>query len=112
MITGKNSRATNRKGFIKQRSRVRNYLDAIKAKGCVLCGYSKCLPALEFHHVLSDKKFELSKVKKSLKKVTEEIGKCVCVCANCHREIHANMITGLRHIETIKVKDDGQLGLW
>ncbi len=31
------------------------------SSGCVLCGYSKCVAALQFHHTGDDKSFELSK---------------------------------------------------
>ena len=111
---GKNSSATNRKNNIKQKSRVRAFLDNIKSDGCILCGYRKCFSALEFHHIAGDKEFQISHAKKSLKKVKLEIGKCICVCANCHREIHANQGDGFGHIATIKIIDVGnkQLGLW
>ena len=58
---------------------------------CSICGYNKCLAALEFHH--PDPSMKESKVigsTASLEKQRVEAAKCILVCANCHREIHAN----------------------
>ena len=58
---------------------------------CSICGYNKCLAALEFHH--PDPSIKESKVigsTASLEKQRVEAAKCILVCANCHREIHAN----------------------
>lgn len=64
-----------------------------KSSGCQLCGYNKCLAALDFHHVGGEKSFILSKCRgKSVEDIQLEISKCVIVCANCHREIHAKEI--------------------
>lgn len=60
---------------------------------CEICGYDKCIKALDFHHNNGDKKDHLSKMLwdgYSLEKLLQEIKKCKLVCANCHREIHAN----------------------
>lgn len=60
---------------------------------CILCQYSKCLNALDFHHIDPSKKdMQLSKFRsmkfESLKK---ELNKCILTCATCHREIHAGL---------------------
>ena len=72
--------------------RKKNKERAIEYKGgkCILCGYSKCNNALEFHHLNPlDKDFNISKnMNKSWQKVKNEIDKCILVCSNCHREIH------------------------
>jgi hypothetical protein len=70
---------------------------AIERKGgkCTFCGYSKCNGALDFHHIdESTKEFSLSVrgLTRSWKKIEEEIDKCLLVCSNCHREIHAGLI--------------------
>lgn len=58
---------------------------------CIRCGYSKCIEALEFHHRNpSEKEFGFSKYQAvSYEKLTAELSKCDLLCANCHREIHA-----------------------
>lgn len=59
---------------------------------CVKCGYDKCLSALEFHHKDPDKKdFGISDDNMRLKEAVEEIKKCVLICSNCHRELHAGL---------------------
>ncbi len=62
---------------------------------CKICGYYKYTGALEFHHIdEKNKNFELSvrDLTKSWAVIIKEIRKCVLVCANCHREIHAGLI--------------------
>ena len=65
---------------------------AIKYKGgkCIVCGYSKCYEALDFHH-LKGKDFGLSAngMTRSWAKTKAELDKCILVCSNCHREIHS-----------------------
>lgn len=57
---------------------------------CLICGFDKFQEALEFHHVNSEEKdFGLAAGIKSLEKQLEEARKCVMVCSNCHRGIHA-----------------------
>ena len=70
----------------------RQYLKvkAVEYKGgkCQLCGYSKCIAALEFHHRdPNQKEFSLSKVIRSFEKMKKELDKCDLLCSNCHREV-------------------------
>ena len=59
---------------------------------CVFCGESEKI-CLDFHH-LNDKKFLMSQGHKtgSIKKIMEEIAKCIILCSNCHRKLHAGII--------------------
>ena len=61
---------------------------------CCICGFNSFPEALEFHHINpSQKKFGLSSnVMKSLDKQIEEAKKCILVCSNCHKGIHAGHI--------------------
>jgi|AGFT01.1.fsa_nt_gi HNH endonuclease. len=68
-------------------------LKAVEYKGgkCTMCGYDKCIAALEFHHLdPTQKDFSISKTgsTRSFKTMQPELDKCVLVCANCHREEH------------------------
>lgn len=72
-------------------------LMAIEYKGgkCELCGYNKCVGALEFHHLDPEEKdFGISSDgnTRAWKKLRPELDKCILVCSNCHREIHAGLI--------------------
>ena len=65
-----------------------------KGGSCKRCGYDRCLEALDFHHLDPTKKdFSISSkgYTRSWKKVQAELDKCIMVCANCHREIHAEL---------------------
>lgn len=62
---------------------------------CQICGYSKSLAALDFHHRdPSQKDFGISAkgATRSFEKIRFELDKCILVCSNCHREIHAGEI--------------------
>ena len=62
---------------------------------CQLCGYDKCLSALDFHHRDPSKKdFNISRYRrKDIENYIflRELEKCILICANCHREIHSGM---------------------
>jgi len=80
----------------KSKSR-RNNLTLLKELGggkCQICGYNRCLNALEFHH--KDMTTKLESVSELLRLASidvakEEIKKCNLLCANCHREVHAGI---------------------
>lgn len=63
---------------------------------CQICEYNKCNNALEFHHMdPSKKEFELKDAMerpKSWEKIVIELRKCILLCSNCHRELHAKII--------------------
>lgn len=79
-------------------AKTRKQIDVILAEfrknGC-----SKCLEkdpvCIDAHHLdPTEKDFTLADArgrKLSPTKVKEELEKCIPVCANCHRKIHANM---------------------
>lgn len=62
---------------------------------CILCGEpSSC--CLDFHHVNpEEKEIAINKAVEhwSWDRIMKEINKCVVVCSNCHRKIHAGEIT-------------------
>lgn len=79
-----------RRQYEKGLARKKEVMSLLNLKGCALCGYNKCLSALEFHHVY-DKEFQLDKrtlSNRSLDAILKEAKKCVLLCANCHREYH------------------------
>ena len=65
--------------------------DAKKNLSCEKCGYNKCLEALEFHHIDSTTKINTVarlSVHSNIETATQEMKKCIVLCANCHREFH------------------------
>ena len=66
----------------------RDFIDAQRTK-CAKCGDTRTY-LLDFHHKdPSQKEFTIGVMKKGAKdKIQKEIDKCVCLCANCHREFH------------------------
>lgn len=72
-------------------------LKAVEYKGgkCEICGYDRCVWALDFHHINpEDKYFAIGSrgYARSWESVRKELDKCILVCANCHREIEAGFI--------------------
>lgn len=74
---------------------------SINQKGgkCFLCGYNKCIAALEFHHLNPLQKdpnivaSNMALTKQPIHILKSELDKCVLLCANCHREVHAGLST-------------------
>ena len=79
----RNFRATQRRTELKERA------VAYLGGKCKLCPYDRCLAALEFHHP-GQKDFEISS-KSSWEAIVPELDKCVLLCSNCHREVHAGL---------------------
>lgn len=70
-------------------------LKLVEMKGgkCKCCGFDKHYSALDFHHLdPSQKEFNLSVTNNGWNKLLKEVDKCVLLCSNCHRMIHAGVI--------------------
>lgn len=99
MATKEKRRYLDRRQYLiaavrKRRKKIREMALNYKGGRCQRCGYNRCLEALEFHHLSSSgKDFSVSSkgYTRSWKRVQEELDKCILLCANCHREIHAQV---------------------
>jgi hypothetical protein len=99
-VYGRGANARNRckrcvAAWVNKRHRKLKALLVAEAGGCcTVCGYSRCVINLHFHHVdPSTKSFEMSMARgKSEVAYRAEARKCVLVCANCHGEIEAGVI--------------------
>jgi 5-methylcytosine-specific restriction endonuclease McrA len=73
---------------------IKKELVEYKGGECVKCGYNKSLKALQFHHLNpKEKNFNIGGVTTLNEIVKKELDKCILVCANCHSEIHDNMVS-------------------
>lgn len=80
-----------RQNKYKHREFIKNKIKELKACGCIICG-EKDPCCLDFHH-LRDKLFEIGhNVDITLGSLLKEVDKCVVLCANCHRKLHAGKI--------------------
>jgi len=76
-----------------RRRRYKKKLIEIKGGKCQICGYSNCVAALEFHHIDEVKRAKISYIyNRGWDRILKEVEKTILVCANCHREIHKNLI--------------------
>jgi hypothetical protein len=77
----------------RNKQRIRQFVLAIRAHAsCIVCGESDP-STIDFHHFNSeDKKMDISMAHRrgfSIKNIEKELDKCVALCANCHRKLHA-----------------------
>lgn len=87
-----------KKAVSKRRKKLKELVIEYKGGKCQLCGYDRCPNALDLHHTDKEKKdFSLSKdgLTRSWARTKKEADKCILVCANCHRELHAGLIEEL-----------------
>lgn len=71
--------------------------ELVGVRGCRLCGETDEV-VLTFHHVDPGQKLgrvhEFVNGRKSERRLREEVAKCIVLCLNCHRRVHA----GVAHI--------------
>lgn len=80
----------SRAAVAERRRRVKRILVEEAGGRCVICGYSKCIRALQFHHRDPDqKRFNLAGrgLSRSMSALRREARKCVLLCGNCHCEV-------------------------
>lgn len=77
----------------KRREATQRLVTKFKEAGCLLC-QEKDPCCLDAHHIdETQKNFNISMGQdKTAQEMEEELKKCVCVCANCHRKLHANRL--------------------
>jgi hypothetical protein len=81
----------------KYRTKGREFIDEYKrSKGCNFC-HENTPCCLDFHHIdPTQKTNNISKMKSNARAIhiiEKEINKCIVVCSNCHRKLHAGLIT-------------------
>lgn len=69
------------------------FLEFKKTFSCKLCPEKEPC-CLEFHHLNPKQKdFNLSHHRNyGWKRILKEIKKCVCLCSNCHKKVHAGIL--------------------
>jgi hypothetical protein len=87
--------ACRRERVADRRRRVKQILVSEAGGSCRICGYSRCVAALHFHHRdPREKRFGMGRegVTRSLDEMRIEARKCVLLCANCHAEVEAGIV--------------------
>jgi transposase len=83
-------RRCRQEAVVRRRRKVKEIVVAEAGGRCRLCGYARCLAALEFHHVdPAEKQFGVAQygAARSIERVRAEVRKCVLLCSNCHAEV-------------------------
>lgn len=92
-----------------------------RGEKCEICGYNKNIAALDFHHKNpKEKDFQIDARKFAncdLEKLTDELNKCIILCANCHREIHhpdleVNLILESKYLHNNKKSFNNKKSQW
>lgn len=88
-LARKQKAAKNSAKVVQWRRNAKQKLVELRGGKCEICGYCKCLRALQFHHKNpAEKKFALSQANtKRFALMLAEVEKCILLCANCHAEI-------------------------
>jgi DNA-binding CsgD family transcriptional regulator len=74
---------------INWRKRTKEKLVNYKGGKCEICGYNKCVEALQFHHENpKEKDFQIGGKSWSYDRLVKEVDKCKLLCSNCHIETH------------------------
>lgn len=106
----KDWRTKNRNAFAinrrKYRAKLKKLCNDIKiANGCAIC-HEKEISCLDFHHLNGDDKEDSISNMASQGRFAEmikEIKKCIILCSNCHRKLHAKTLF-LPSNQTILIK--------
>lgn len=78
-------------GRVKYREKKNKLLASLKKDGCIRCGYNTCYQAIEFHHIDPNKKDSTISQLHKTEDIIKEAEKCILLCSNCHRELHAGL---------------------
>jgi len=90
------------KAVVKERNRLRRlerrawFDEYLSDKSCVFCDEDENV-CLDHHHINPEEKLtEVSRLLTNLrskKSIMEEAAKCIIICTNCHRKLHAGIIS-------------------
>src|SRR5271166_4468983 len=85
------------RGVKNWRNKTKEIIVEVMGGCCQICKYSKCNRALELHHINpSQKELSFGKIRANpvtIKRIAEELKKCILLCSNCHKEIDCNVVS-------------------
>jgi len=74
--------------------RNKQYVVELRSNPCTCCGETHPQEIMEFHHIDGSPEARVSHLYgSSMKRLVEEIDKCVLLCPNCHTKIHKNLLS-------------------
>ena len=94
----------------RRQERVKEWFYELKTP-CIICGEDEPV-CIDFHHKdPNEKEFTIGKHRsRSRAWLLQEISKCVCLCANCHRKVHAGLINLEDYISDESTVDQAENG--
>ena len=75
----------------RMRAKKQEIMEWKRSRGCTVCGETEPW-VLDMHHLDPTEKEANSAQSATLKTFLKEADKCVLVCSNCHRKVHAGVL--------------------
>jgi predicted HNH restriction endonuclease len=75
----------------RMRAKKQEIMEWKRSRGCTVCGETEPW-VLDMHHLDPTEKEANSAQSATLKTFLKEVDKCVLVCSNCHRKVHAGVL--------------------
>jgi transposase len=97
-------RVCRQQAVLRRRRLVKRTLVEEAGGCCRLCGYSRSIAGLHFHHVDPQKKeFGMAEggMARSIARLRVEARKCILLCSNCHAEVEAGIssVSGMVQVD-------------
>jgi len=100
--------SANGRAVVNWRRRTKQRAFVYKGSRCLVCGYTRCLGALQFHHIdPGNKDFRISSVLRAWGRVKQELDNCALLCANCHAEFHHGTLDLTPHMHKNPTPQEG-----
>jgi hypothetical protein len=83
--------------------KAKQFLVDMLGGSCWVCGYSRYIGGLDFHHLdpsTKDPDVNTSRTI-ALKRLIVEVKKCALLCCRCHREVEAGIVDLVEYIPLI-----------
>ncbi len=97
-------RRCRQEAVVRRRRTVKKILVQEAGGSCRLCGYDRCMAALQFHHLdPGAKEFGVAHqgMARSIARLRVEAHKCILLCSNCHAEVESGFssISGVAQMD-------------
>ena len=93
---------------------LRIFVNYLKSKGCVKCGFNNDITKITFHHLDPVNKVKtISRLVASgmVEKLQKELKKCIMLCEECHKKEHEHEDKEIQEARRLERKKRGILNV-